>query len=271
MAEPIVKWVGGKSWLARAEAGRIRDKLRHGGWYYEPFVGGGAMALAIGAPINMTLSDTCAPLIDLYVAVREAPAAVFVGVMNLADLGLDANTYYAIRAVPPTNAFDNAVRFLYLNRMCYNGVYRVNSKDEFNVPYGDAAARCDWDPARIFPSLDALGAVSKALRRASITYSDFEPMIVCAGAGDVVYADPPYAETFNSYSADGFGPHDHERLAEALKRAADRGAEVIATNADIPEIRELYSWATITAKAERRAVGQNAASRQPANCLIIRS
>ena len=156
-----------------------------------------------------------------------------------------------------------AARFLYLNSIGFNGVWRINKKSEYNVPYGKTSGK--------LRSLEDLREFAGAVKGSDLRVTDYRGVIEEAYDGDVVFADPPYAETFSAYTTEGFGRQDHVDLAEALRRANERGARVLATNADIPEIRALYGWARMYTVGEKRSVSQDGAGRVPADCLIIAS
>jgi len=269
MVQPIVKWLGGKRWLTPIVPA-IRERLR--GRYIEPFLGGAAMALALGEK-GMILSDTCRPLIETYRQVRQDPEIVAVLLEALAAEGTDEESYYRVR--DQFNILGTledlgdtrevwAAQFLYLNTLCYNGVFRLNKQEAFNVPYGK-------DPSRPMRTFEELQGFSQQVAQSTIIERDFRKALQGAEEGDVVYADCPYAKTFTMYTADGFGPDDQEDLAEALYRAHQRGVSIVTTNADQPEIRTLYCWARLVTFAEARSVSQNGAKRGRAACLIIAS
>lgn len=278
-ARPIVKWLGGKKWIIKLAAHGIYTRLcRTGGRYIEPFLGGGALALYLGLP-DMIVADKCEHLIRTYLAVRDAPAEVAWQLSARATEGVDKDTYYKVR--DSFNALDGdavlqAARFIYLNKLCYNGVYRENKKGGFNVPYGDQVYRKSIAKRRVndrvdnlFPSSRFLHDFSEAFESADLTASDFRDTIKKAQAGDLIFSDPPYAKTYNGYTKDGFGPDDQQDLAEALLAANKRGATIISTNADQPEIRELYSWASIMSTAEARSVSRKAKQRKRIDCVLV--
>lgn len=265
---PIAKWAGGKIWIVpRLSAGILARLHETSGRYFEPFVGGGALALDLGLP-GMVLSDVCEPLIATYEAVRANPKAVDWALKTLINKGIDKDTFYAVRASSPASPAVAAARFIYLNRLTYNGLWRVNSSGQFNAPYGDAVERAK-DPKAIFPTLERMQTVAATLAGADLRVADFRDVVPEAGHGDVVFADPPYIGSFSSYSKDGFSEEDHVQLAKLLREAADRGATIIATNSDTPLIRGLYSWAKAIPTQEARAIAQKASSRTRAACLCL--
>ena len=268
--KPILKWAGGKRWLTpRIAEGIHRHLVETDGTYWEPFCGGAALALDLGWR-RMVLSDTCTPLMRFYEAVRRAPTQVINETRKLAmTKGLGKEGYLDVRTRfrLPGNLSPvwNAAAFLYLNKLGYNGVYRVNRRGEYNVPYG--SDRRDSDPNTLF-GFPGIFNASKALAGTSFAIADFRDMIELAQPGDVIFADPPYAQTFSGYSAEGFGALDQGVLADELEAASDRGVVVFATNADQPEIRRAYSWARIFVTKEARAVNQDGKGRGRVGCIL---
>jgi DNA adenine methylase len=290
--QPLCKYAGGKGWLVPQLAPSIASYLREtGGTYVEPFVGGASMALAVSSIIdpksgevlvkNLFLSDIVEPLIEFYEIVRDDPGGLAWNLSSLAILGVDEESYYRVRDMRPETPVGRAARLFYLNRTCFNGLYRENKSGDFNVPYGDAVYRKSvvGRSARdaiesLFPNREKIQLVSNALKRAELWAGDFAEPISAAGAGDVVFCDPPYAGgTFNGYSKDGFSAADQERLAEALYFARERGAAIYACNADVEHVRYLYSeWTEIEVVKEQRRISNTAAEKRPrADCVLIRS
>lgn len=260
---PPLKWVGSKRWLVPLLSPCIYERLATtGGRYIEPFLGGGAIALDLGLP-NMLLADTCKPLIALYQTIRKSPAAVAWSLKTLVDKGTDKESYLRVRAMETPSPVYAAARFLYLNRFGFNGLYRENSQGKFNVPHGG-----DRSNAGI-PDAEMLGTVARALKGAELRVADFRDTIAQAGLGDVVYADSPYYETFNGYTAGGFSDDDHAALATSLREAHQRHAVIIASNSDHEHVRELYHWAFVTPVHERHAVGATAARRGLRPAVLI--
>jgi DNA adenine methylase len=260
---PPLKWVGSKRWLVPMLSPCIHERLAvTKGRYIEPFLGGAAIALDLGLP-NMLLGDTCKPLIATYQAIRKSPAAVAWALQALVDKGTDKESYLRVRADEPRSPVVAAARFLYLNKFGFNGLYREGPTGKFNVPHGG-----DRSKARL-PDAATLEAVGLALKGADLRVADFRDTIAAATEGDVVYADSPYYDTFSGYTAGGFSDEDHEALADALYGAYTRGATVIASNSDHERVRELYSWAFVTAVHERHAVGATAARRGLRSAVLI--
>ena len=229
---PFLKWAGGKRWLFDSDQ---FVPPAFDGNYIEPFLGGGAVFFRI-APLSATLSDTNNQLIELYRVIKEQPLQ-FETALRVHAAEHCKEYYYEIRSKNFDTAVDRAARFLYLNRTCYNGLYRENKRGEFNVPIGTK-------DTVIFNTDDFL-AWSSALRNAKLVCQDFERVIDDAGARDFVFADPPYTVMHNlngfvKYNQNIFAWEDQERLCEVLKRASDRGVLFAMTNADHPSIHDLY-------------------------------
>jgi DNA adenine methylase len=262
---PPLKWVGSKRWLVPMLAPIIYERLAvTKGWYIEPFLGGAAIALDLGLS-NMVLGDVCKPLINTYQAIRKAPAAVAWALQTLVERGTDKDSYLQVRASEPPSPVFAAARFLYLNKFGFNGLYRENSNGRFNVPHGGDRSRAS------LPTVEMLTAVAQALKGADLRVADFRETIATAQAGDVIYADSPYYDTFSGYTAGGFTDDDHFALAVALTEAHNRGAIVIASNSDHERVRELYAWACVTPVNERHAVGATAERRGLRPAVLITS
>jgi len=230
---PPIKWPGGKRWLLKRFPGLLRMDSRHR--YFEPFLGGAAV-FAHYRPPNALLSDLNAELIGVYSAIRANPTGI---VRKLVEHQKHHGRehYYRVRSITYDDPVDAAARFIYLNRTCFNGIYRVNQRGEFNVPIGSRSSV-------IFDSDDFVGW-SHLLKQAEIRTCDFEESIASAGAGDFVFADPPYVvkhnlNGFRKYNEALFSWSDQERLARVLCDAAERGVRVVATNANHPSVSLLY-------------------------------
>lgn len=229
---PFLKWAGGKRWLMP-----LATELRGSGsgLYIEPFLGSGAMFFGLH-PARALLSDCNVELIETYKAIADDWQAVHAHLRRHDRLHSKAH-YYSVRDQRPRNAATRAARFIYLNRTCWNGLYRVNRQGVFNTPIGTKT--------RAILATDDFEAVANLLRRAHLVAGDFETQIDAANEGDLIFADPPYTvrhqyNGFVKYNEQLFSWADQERLCAALARAKDRGANVICTNADHWSIRELY-------------------------------
>lgn len=229
---PFLKWAGGKRWLMPL-ALELQGLCT--GTYIEPFLGSGAMFFGL-RPARALLSDRNKELVDTYRAVATDWKKVR---QRLADhdKSHSAEYYYKIRSSKPTSPVGKAARFIYLNRTCWNGLYRVNRQGVFNTPIGTK-------PRAVLDS-DDFEAVAGLLATAILRDGDFQDQIDEAGPGDFVFADPPYTvrhqyNGFIKYNEQLFSWADQERLRRALYRARERGAVVVCTNADHASVRELY-------------------------------
>lgn len=243
---PFLKWAGGKRWLAPY----LTDLLAEvEGRYIEPFLGSGAIFFAL-APRSAIVSDVNERLIDTYRCVRDQPLEVET-LLRRHDALHCAEHYYRVRDAQPITLIEQAAQFIYLNRTCWNGLYRVNRKGRFNVPIGTKVRALlpsdDWD------------GVSALLSRADILCQDFERTIDLADEGDVVFADPPYTVKHNlngfiKYNEALFSWEDQIRLRDCLLRAKARNVKIVLTNADHASVRKLYAGSFTLKSLERASV-----------------
>ena len=266
-ASPIVKWVGGKSKLLGDLIARMPKQY---GRYYEPFVGGAALFFRL-APRRAVIADSNHDLIGLYSAVASNVDAVIRRLQHHRD-NHDESHYYDMRArwndrdaswSPP----ERAAAFIYLNKTCFNGLWRVNRAGAFNVPIGRYT-----DPPICVP--DALRAAHQLLARAVIRHCDYRTAVADAKPGDLIYFDPPYdpvttTANFTSYTADSFGADDQRALADTARELASRGCHVMLSNSDTPFIRSIYKGFNIDRVKCPRAINSNAAKRGDVDELII--
>lgn len=229
--QPFLKWPGGKRWLAT----KLLPQPTSFDRYIEPFLGGAAVFFSI-LPNCAVLSDVNSELIDLYRIMRDEPVRL-TQALRIHHEFHNRDHYYVVRASRPVCPIDRAARTLYLNRTCWNGLYRVNQKGEFNVPIGTKSTV-------VFEGED-FQQISKALAKAKLQCCDFEESISEAGSGDFLFLDPPYTAKHNfngflKYNERIFSWADQIRLRDAIAGAIDRGAAVALTNADHESVRELY-------------------------------
>ena len=238
---PFVKWAGGKRQLL----GRIKERMpeKHHG-YYEPFVGGGAVVLGL-QPGNARINDSNRALVNTYEQIRNDPK-LFLDIVDELDGRLrekDGKTYYySLRERYNSKLkeagydMELAALFVFLNKHCFNGLYRVNQQGLFNVPYNNSRRRS--------VDTEAIMAASEYLQDVAITCGDFEAACGDAGDGDFVFIDSPYAplnpDSFRAYTKEGFNLESHKRLADLFDRLTARGCYCMLTNHDTPLIRELY-------------------------------
>lgn len=229
---PFLRWAGSKQ---RLLSQLVRYVPEHGGRYFEPFLGAGAMFFLL-EPAAAWLSDTCEPLIETYDVVARRPEEV-VEQLQAMDV-LDRDFYYAVRARRPSNEVQRAARFLYLNRAGWNGLYRVNARGDFNVPYGRPRSGNIVDTSN-------LRACAELISRAQLSVGDFASLNDYVRAGDFVYFDPPYVTGHNNngfvdYNENLFSWFDQIRLAELARDLQDRGAHVVVSNAHHEAVIALY-------------------------------
>ena len=230
--KPFLKWAGGKRWLFTCS----QFALPHfTGKFFEPFLGGGAVFFEV-RPNEAKLSDTNERLIELYSVVRDKPVELESILRNHAKRH-SKDYYYKLRDKELVDLVNRAAQFLYLNRTCWNGLYRENLEGKFNVPIGTKQTV-------LFENDDFLGW-SRALANAKLECCDFEKSIDQATEGDYIFADPPYVEKHNSknfikYNYKLFCWEDQIRLRNALGRAVERGASFAMTNANHKSVKDLY-------------------------------
>jgi DNA adenine methylase len=251
-AKPFVKWAGGKQSLANTLVGYFpRSYIRH----FEPFLGGGSVLLAASPKIAVA-SDLNDWLLDAYSAVRSDWRQVAAVLDTLPNSRED---FLRIRAIDPAKLglYERAAIFIYLNKTCFRGLFRVNQKGEFNVPYGQYQ-RAYYDPVN-------LARVAAALKHVELRAGDFEETIHDVRPEDFVYFDPPYYKAggysdFNRYTKGQFRESDHLRLAALCKKLDDRGIKWALSNSNTEFVRELYSDFSIHEIRNRREI--NLQSRQ---------
>jgi DNA adenine methylase len=265
-AGPIVKWVGGKSRLLPELLARAPSSFR---CYHEPFVGGAALFFEL-APRAAILSDVNAELVSCYRAVQSDVDAVVTALARHRAEHSEAY-YYAVRdgwnAGADASAAARAATFIYLNKTCYNGLWRVNSRGLFNVPAGRYVNPGILDAER-------LRAASAVLAKARLRVAPFDAVVDAARRGDFVYFDPPYdpvsaTADFTSYTQGGFGVEDQERLAEVFARVVERGCAVMLSNSDTPFVRRLYARWHIDRVMCARAVNSRADRRGAVAEVIV--
>jgi DNA adenine methylase len=267
IAHPFIKFVGGKTALLPEILPRLPAKINT---YYEPFVGGGAVFFALAAEGRFkraVIGDANEELMNVYDMIRRRPTHL----MRCLESGHAQNekAYYKIRAQDPeTLSFrDRAARTLYLNKVGFNGLYRVNKKGGFNVPWGRQEGRAIFDEENIL-------ACSVALRETVLTVIDFSMTVAPAKRGDVCYFDSPYfpvsvTSNFTTYTAGGFGLADQTRLRDVAAALVKRGVHVLLSNADTPLVRKLYRGFKIEEVQAPRRVNSKASKRGNVGELLI--
>jgi len=263
--KPFLKWPGGKRWLVKQHAYLFqRTEKRH----VEPFLGGGAVYLHV-QPKDALLSDLNPDVISIYSAIKESWRAV-VELLRMHQSCHSDVYYYKVRELIPRDPIERAARILYLNRTCFNGIYRVNLQGKFNVPKGTKT--------KVILADDDFEAVAGLLKSATINHCDFEDTLSRCDIGDFVFCDPPYTVRHNKngfikYNENLFSWWDQQRLAEALKSAHMRGADILCTNADHESVRNLYDTKLFEIFTVSRfsSISASAESRRHFTELVIRS
>lgn len=237
-ALPLLKWAGGKRALLNDLLRYVPSRVPR---YFEPFAGGATLFFHL-APQKAVLADANAQLISLYETVRDQPAALAFALDALQPHVLEAEFYYRLRAcaAETLEPVQRAARLIFLNKTCYNGLYRENRRGQFNVPFG----RYQRPPALYNP--ENLRAAAAVLGSATLLYSDFEQAVAGAESGDFIYFDPPYVPlnataSFTRYTSASFGETEQRRLAKLFHDLAARGCRVLLSNSDTPLVRELYA------------------------------
>ena len=258
-ARPFLKWVGGKRRLLPDLCRRTPPVYNH---YLEPFVGGGALFFELGSP-GAYLADINDDLIHCYATVRDDVEAVIARVSSHLERHTEPY-FYGLRDAwngsTSAASVERAAAFIYLNKSCHGGVWRVGPRG-FNVPWG-RYKRPGFDG-------DILRSASAALRHAHLVAAPFEDVLRVAETRDFVYLDPPYDGTFSTYSSLGFRAADQRRLAEVAGELHRRGCFVLLSNSDTPLVRDLYrGWRTRTVLA-RRSINRDPAGRGGVSELLI--
>lgn len=267
---PFVKWAGGKRQLLA----QIRERMpREYNRYYEPFIGGGAVVFDL-LPENALINDINEALINAYVQIRENVDS-FLDNINRIDsaIGEDGKAYYYsmrnlynMKLEKMEYDIELAALFVFLNKHCFNGLYRVNSKGLFNVPYNNSKrVSCDEEAIRM---------TSDYLKRVTITTGDFEDACRNSGRGDFVFLDSPYAPlnptSFESYTKEGFTLESHERLARLYDELTERGCYCMLTNHNTELIEQLYGnkGYTISVVNVKRMINSDANNRKGQEVII---
>jgi DNA adenine methylase len=266
MAQPFVKWAGGKR---RLVAAILAESPPQFGRVLEPFVGGGAVALALGGQQPLLLNDANAELMDAYRAVRDALPAL-IARLDAFAAGHSAEQFYRVRALAPAGlpSLERAARFIYLNKTCYNGLWRVNRHGHFNTPLGRYVRPRLYDPAGI-------AAASAALAGAVLETGDYRAFLDRhARAGDLIYLDPPYLPAggyadFRRYTDRQFLDADHIALADVFDQLIAHGAYPLLTNADTPLARRLFARHRIVPLSAARSINHDGRGRGAAPEILV--
>lgn len=263
-ARPFVKWVGGKRSIIGPLLARLPERIDA---YYEPFLGGGAVFFALANEHRVRfahLSDTNERLVVAYNAVRDDVEAVIALLCRHARLSSQEH-YYRVRDSLNSGRLDKAetaAALIYLNKTCFNGLWRVNGAGAFNVPWGHCKRPFAPDEA-------GLRAASATLAHATISHREFDATPV--DPDGFYYFDPPYDGTFADYDEGGFGLEAHGRLANWTEKLDAAGAGWLLSNGDTPFVRRLYKGRAIEVVESRRTVSRSAAGRGTVGELLVRA
>ena len=265
---PFLKWAGGKRQLLPELLKEVPEQFDT---YYEPFVGGGALFFALAAAGRFrraVLADCNPDLIACYGAIKSDVDGV---IAALRPLPVSSDEYYEIRARDPKgmSPAERAARTIYLNKVGFNGLYRVNSRGQFNVPYGRHKNLQVCNEPR-------LRAAARVLRDVTLDCGDFAEAVASARPQDFVYFDPPYVPVsstafFTAYAESPFGPTEQARLAGVLRELGKRRVPALLSNSDCPTTRSLYRGLRPRKVEVRRNINSVAARRGPVGELLVKS
>lgn len=267
-ARPFVKWAGGKTQLL-PQLVQFYPPKGSVDRYIEPFLGSGAVFFRVKAmvePREALLWDNNQELIDTFVAVRDDVEGV-IRRLRAHERKHSKDFFLAMRTKPRNKLADIAARLIYLNKTCFNGLYRVNSKGEFNVPFGRY-------PKPSILNEDGLRRAAKALAGARIEQKNFLKLLLKARKGDFIYFDPPYhprsaTSYFTSYTKDSFTEDDQRDLADVYRALDERGCLLMLSNSDTRLIHELYQGFERRRVSARRNINSKWEKRGPIKELVI--
>jgi DNA adenine methylase len=263
--KPLLKWPGGKKWLLKSYSHMLPNPADIE-TYFEPFLGSAAVATHYIGKTTCVLSDTNARLIQMYDGVRDNPLGV---IEELKHLAYDADTYHRVRELfnGPSDNTLRAAQLLYLNKTCFNGLYRENQRGEFNVPFGKYTNPLLCDEENIM-------AWSKAMNNHGTAFFsvDFDRLFAFAKPGCFFFLDPPYVPVsdtanFTAYTARGFGPEDQARLARGLSYIDRCGARFLLTNA--AEAMPLYPGWPIAVASVARSINSKGDKRGKVDEILV--
>ena len=260
-ASPFLKWAGGKSQLLPILLQHVPTRYST---YIEPFLGGGALFFEL-QPEKAVLADSNPELINCYQVVRDNVEEL---IKMLRVYPYKKDFYYSLRAQEPEKAVERAARMIYLNRTCYNGLYRVNTKGLFNVPFGTYKNPLICDA-------EGLRAASYALRHADLRCADYQEILRdAAQPGDFIYLDPPYhpiarRSNFKRYTAESFSENDQRMLASMVKKLVEHGCYVLLSNSSCDFILNLYQKYEIFEVAAKRNINKDPQKRSGVKEVLV--
>lgn len=260
--KPFLKWAGGKRQIFSKLSRWIPAEFNR---YYEPFVGGGAVFFGL-APQKATISDANEELINCYLVVRDHVDDL---IKSLQKHVYDKDYYYTMRDIDPEDlgAVERASRMIFLNRAGFNGLYRVNSKGKFNVPFGRYTNPNFCDKAN-------LRKCALAIQGKSVRCCAFEEALSGPRPGDFVYLDPPYipvsqTANFTAYQKRGFGMENQEKLASVFDTLSRDGVKAMLSNSDVPWIHDRYREHNIRVIEAKRSVNRDSNGRGPVGEVVV--
>lgn len=268
---PVLKWAGGKRQLISEIERRLPKKINK---YYEPFLGGGALVMHL-QPKTCILNDISSELINVYIQLKENPDTLMLELDKLEQEHKNnpEEHYYNIRQLDRNDHFSElsdlykAARTIYLNKSCFNGLYRVNKKGYFNVPFNKKVSINTYDRDNILNLSSYLNN-----QKVNLVCGDFEKVCKSAQSGDFIFFDPPYdllkTDTFDSYTKEGFGITGQKRLAKLFVELSKKGCNIMLTNHNTPLINELYKDFNIDILNVKRMINSNASNRVGEETII---
>ena len=260
----MLKWAGGKGRLLAQLEPLLPEEISR---YHEPFFGGGALYFRI-QPGEAFLSDLNDELVCVYTVVRDSPGEL---IAALKSHRYEKNHYYRVRATDPTTLtkVERAARTIYLNRTCFNGLYRVNRRGHFNVPMGRYTNPEICQETKLLAASDVLSV-------ATVEQRDYRAVLDKAEAGDFVYFDPPYhpiskTANFTSYTSQSFSEDDQAALADVFAELDRKGVQCMLSNSDTPFIRGLFDAFRTDTVLAPRAISRKSNGRNPVNEVVVRN
>lgn len=260
MSQPILRWAGSKRKLLPLLVNAVPKKFSR---YIEPFAGSAVLFLKLN-PQEAIINDLNEELIRTYRSIQRCPKAVW---ERASSMSQEIEFYYTLRAIDPQslNSLDRAARFIYLNRFCFNGVYRTNLSGKFNVPRGSGKL--------FIPELDVFKSFASRLKISDIQNQDFETIVKQGEKGDFIYLDPPYAlgekKSNGEYGCDSFKEKDEDRLIEVLEHAASNGAKILLSYSPSDRITsKLKGWKRHNLSVTRSVAGFIGARRKADEMLL---
>ena len=273
--KPVIKWVGGKTQLLKELKEIIIPALKEDSYYYEPFCGGAALALDLEHK-NTILNDLNSELINMYKVIRDNSEELIAELKRFQN-SHNAEFYYHIRNLDRTDALSKmsdvakAARTIYLNKTCFNGLYRVNSKGQFNSPIGRTSSGKTPDIVQE----DLIREMSKFLKTVQFHNGDYRESLVHAKNGDVVFFDPPYdqdesisSEGFVGYQKEGWTRKDLEELKTLCNELSIRGVKVVLTNNDTEFVRKLFTGYNFREVEVKRSINRDRNKRKGKELII---